>query len=376
MSADRTSLHRLLELSKESSGDKRRQLLREVTDLFLSNADGYTPIEREHFGAIMAPIAKEMEVAVRQHLARALSSLPTAPHALIWQLANDQFSVAHDVLARSPVLQDNDLVEIAENKDQEYLKAIAVRSAISPTVSEALVNKGDDHVLMKLLSNPGAVMSRSTLEKVVDRSEINEQLQAPLIARQDLPVDLLNEMFSFVSTALRTQIMQKIEGLPQEMLDKALSDTKVRFAREVRQIGDADRRARAFVSEMAQRNKLHEGLLTELLRAQKLTEFAHAFARLGDIDVQAAMRIVRTNNVEGVAIVCRAAHFKRETFSTLVVLIEESTHLSAATKQPAQMKSVPELLAIYDQVTPDAARRIIRFWKVRREMSVAAIGAA
>jgi uncharacterized protein (DUF2336 family) len=167
-----------------------------------------------------------------------------------------------------------------------------------------------------------------------------------------------------VSTNLRTQIIQKIDGLPQDALDQAFSQTRNRFAKEVKQIKEADRRARVFVSEMARKRELNEGLLVQLMRAGQTTEFAHAFARLGDIDVKTATRIVQTRNTEGIAIVCRSARFDRTTFSALALLLDASpTRSSGATH---------ELLSLYDQVTPEAAQRVMRFWKVRREASTAA----
>ena len=165
-------------------------------------------------------------------------------------------------------------------------------------------------MLVKLVSNAGAELSRDAVEKVVERSEGNEALQSPLIGRQDLPVDLLNEMFSFVSSKLRTQIIQKIDGLPQDVLDRALNQTRDRFARKSKDQG-IDRRARVFVSETARKSELNEALLVELMRSGQTTEFAHAFARLGDIDVKPRNASCKPATPEGVAIVCRSARFSR-----------------------------------------------------------------
>jgi uncharacterized protein (DUF2336 family) len=369
MAEKHDNLRRVLELAKTPSSEKRRELLREITGLFLSDTDAYSDVEREHFGAIMARISRDMEVAVRQDLAKTLATLPTAPHALMQQLAFDQdFCVAEPVITQSPVLEDGDLIEIAHSKGQEYLEAIAVRPVVSPLVSDALVSHGNDEVLVKLVSNAGAELSRDAVEKVVERSEGNEALQTPLIVRHDLPVDLLNEMFSFVSSKLRTQIIQKIDGLPQDALDRAISQTRDRFAREVKQIKEADRRARLFVSEMARKKQLNEALLVQLMRAGQLTEFAHAFAKLADIDVKTAQRIVQARNTEGIAIICRSARFDRGTFSALALLLDASPTRSSEGTQ--------RLLSLYDQVTPESAQRVMRFWKVRSEATAAPAPAA
>ena len=153
-----------------------------------------------------------------------------------------------------------------------------------------------------------------------------------------------------------------------EAQQRTLAITRDRFAKEVRQIKEADRRARVFVSEMARKRELNEGLLVQLMRGGQTAEFVHAFARLGDIDVKTAQRIVQTRNTEGIAIVCRSARFDRATFSALALLIDASPMRSSGATQ--------ELLGLYDQVTPEAAQRVMRFWKVRREASSAAAPAA
>jgi uncharacterized protein (DUF2336 family) len=135
----------------------------------------------------------------------------------------------------------------------------------------------------------------------------------------------------------------------------------------VKQIKEADLRARVFVAEMARKKELNESLLVQLMRAGQTTEFAHAFARLGDIDVKTAQRIVQTRNTEGVAIVCRSARFDRGTFSALALLIDASPTRSGQATQ--------ELLALYDQVTPESAQRVMRFWKVRRDANTPAAAA-
>ena len=47
-----------------------------------------------------------MDIAVRRQLAKQFANVPSAPHQLIQHLANDEFSVARDVLLKSTVLKE------------------------------------------------------------------------------------------------------------------------------------------------------------------------------------------------------------------------------------------------------------------------------
>ncbi len=359
MSDEIPQLQRLIDLAKEPSSDKRRELLRQVTDLFLDKAPTYNDAERDHFGVILGSVAGKMDIAVREQLAKQFATVPSAPHGFIQQLANDDFSVAKDVLQKSTVLSDVDLVAIARSQSQDKLEVIASRPSVSEAVSEAIVDNANDGVVVKLVLNAGAKVSRPTMLRVVERSQTSDVLQAPLLTRADLPPEMMQDMFMFVSSELRTKITQRLDSLPAGVVDKAFADAARNFSVELRQEKEADRRAMAYVREMARRKELNEQLLHQLLRGKQNVEFIHAFARLADVDVNTVRRIVEARNVEGVAIICKAARFDRTTFSAIVLLLDQS---AARTAQQAN-----ETLALYDKVTPESAQRVMRFWRVRKE---------
>lgn len=360
MSAPASHLQELIDLAKEPSSEKRRELLRKLTDVFLDAAPDYSAAERDHFGAILSRVATDMDAAVRRQLAKQFANVPSAPHNLIQRLANDEeFSVAKDVLLKSTVLRDDDLVAIARSQAQDKLELIAARHSVSPVVSDALVENGDDQVVVKLVTNAGARLSRTTFQRVVERSETSEALQAPLVGRGDLPPDMLQDMFSFVSSELRTKITEKLDSLPPEVIEKAFADAAKDFAGELRQMKDADRKAMVYVGEMARRKLLNEALLHQLLRNAQIVEFIHAFARLSEIDVKTARRIVEACNTEGVAIVCRAMRFDRSTFAAIAFFLEQNAKRVG--------KQTQDILELYDKVTPESAQRVMRFWRVRKE---------
>lgn len=353
-------LQDLVDLAKETSSDKRRELLRQLTDAFLDDAPAHSNTARDHFGAILGQVATEMDVAVRRQLAKQFANVPSAPANLIRRLANDEdFSVAKDVLLKSTVLADEDLIAIARASMQDRLVLVAARHSVSESVAHVLVDEGDDHVVGRLVENTGAKLSRPTLHLVVERSETNPALQAPLVARADLPADMLQDMFTFVSSELRGKIAEKLEALPPEAIAKAFADAAKEFASDVRTMKDADRKAMDFVAELARRKMLNEALLHRLVRENKVDEFVHAFAKLADIDAKTSRRIVRAANAEAVAIVCRAVRFDRATFAAIAFFLDKQAR---RTTQDTQA-----LLALYDKVTPESAQRVMRFWRVRKE---------
>lgn len=79
MSETVSKLAKLAALAAEPSSDRRRELLIEITDLFLSQSTVYTERENWYFGEIIGDIATTMEAQVRASLAERLSEEATAP---------------------------------------------------------------------------------------------------------------------------------------------------------------------------------------------------------------------------------------------------------------------------------------------------------
>jgi uncharacterized protein (DUF2336 family) len=352
-----SNLKRLLDLAKEPSSEKRRELLRDITDIFMDAPAAYSDRESEEFGAIIGTVAHEMEMAVRVNLAAKLASVAEAPRNLILQLANDEIEVAKPVLVRSPVLKDQDLVALAKVKSQDHLAAIAVRPQLSVAVSDALVARGDDTVLENLALNKGAELSRESMETLVQRAELNERLRRPVVTRTDLPPDLLNDMFHVVSSELKRFIMERMDGVDPTLVDLAIRQTERRMKMQVAAPDPEVTKAEAELDKLAKTGGLNEALLVNLSKQKRPVLLACALARVSRIDVKTARKVLADKAPEGLAIVCKANRFDRSTFSTLVLANANGTR---------SLSETYSLIALYDQVPFDAAQRVIRFWQVRR----------
>jgi hypothetical protein len=108
--------------------------------------------------------------------------------------------------------------------------------------------------------------------------------------------------------------------------------------------------------------------LVDLLRNDKYDEFVLGFARMSDVDVSTARKILEDPSAEALAIACKANRFDHATFSTIVLLTD-----LAKTRQP---ELVDQLMQLYDQVTVQTAQRAMRFWRVRRAAENGSNGAA
>jgi uncharacterized protein (DUF2336 family) len=356
----RPKLHDLIALAEESSSERRRELMRGVTDLFFASDETHGPVEMSLFDDVLSQLAGEMEEAVRGELAERMAKADAPPQGLIRNLARDEsIQVARTVLEGSGALTDDDLLAVARTRGQDHLRAISQRPTVSMAVSEAIVERGDDATLGVLLRNQGAELSRESEEIVVDRAVDNPELHEAVVSRASLPVDLLNEMYFVVEARLRHQILERNGDVDPAELDAALARGRKTLAARDGALPADFAEAEAEIRALRMKNGITPPVLAGFLRNRETTKFLVALCELADIDFHTARRILERRELDALAIVCKAADFDRSLFLTFAVLILD--------RDANALGRAREYGELYDNLARDVAQRTIRFWRMRRQ---------
>ena len=364
MPAGTSRLKELIAVAKEGSSDKRRDLLREITDVFMAQPDRYTSTELQHFDIIMSRVTEQVEASLRREIAERLADVPTAPRGLINQLAHDEISVAEPVLRRSQALTEEDLVKIVRQRGQDHMKAITKRREVPEAVTDEIVERGDEDVLVSLAQNQGAQMKPATMEKMVAQSRSASALQKPMMERFDLPPKLLTQMYFFVSSALKKEILKRSDMLDPSLIDEAVkSNRKKILTGALRDVKTEVSAAQQFIKDKITANAINENLLKELIDMRRSTEFLLAFAHYIGIDSSTAQALLKDKTWESLAIACRAAGLERPTFAKIVFGMQKSHN---------EQNKALRILDLYLKIPQDAAERVMRFWRVRTQAVTAA----
>lgn len=350
-------LHDLIALAREDSSDKRRDLLREITDQFFMRPP--TAAEAPLYDSVMSALSAEMEESVRAELGVKFADRADAPVGLIRTLANDEaVTVAGPVLSRSPVLTEEDLLQVVRSRGQGHLRAVSVRPAVPEAVSDVIVRRGDDRTLGVLLGNEGARLSRAASEAAVERAKANPELHEAVVGRRALPADLLNEMYFVVEARLRERILQENAAMDPALLEQALAQGRRKAAEADGLLPSDYEEAVLRVDTMAEVGELDPAGLIKLLR-EGGSGFTVALARLADIDFHTAQRILASKELDALAIVCRAANLNRAVFLTVAVVLLGDT--------AGAMGRAREYGELYAALPKDTALRTLRFWRLRRQ---------
>lgn len=348
-------VNELLALAHDKSTSSRSRVAEVVSDLFFDQHTVLSDRERSLMTDILRHLIHDVELSIRKKLAERLAGEPTAPHELISALANDEIDVAQPVLERSEVLQDEELVEIIHHRTLQHQLAIAMRRAVSETVSAALVETGNADVIEKLLENRDARVSRATMEYLVEESKRVDRYQNPLLSRPDLSGELATRMYWWVSAALRTHILERYQ-LDETALDEAITRT-------VESAIDDDAQVRK-AAELARRLKAAKAidakLMVRTLRKGEVNLFEAMFAELIEVPPHLVRRFVYEPGGETLAIACRAIEIDKGDFAS-IFLLSRAARPGEKLVDPTELSRV---IAFYDRVRPDAAKVVLRRWRL------------
>src|SRR6202022_3497297 len=147
----------LEEIVRHGDPKRRTEATRRIIELFLMGAANFRPDHVELFDGLLIDLVPHAELAARAALAERLSLLANAPRGLVGQLAHeDEIAIAGPLLRRSPVIDENMLVEIASMKGQGHLLAMAERPTLSANLTDVIVARGERDVIRRTAGNAGA----------------------------------------------------------------------------------------------------------------------------------------------------------------------------------------------------------------------------
>jgi uncharacterized protein (DUF2336 family) len=356
MAANANNFALLLDLAREGSSEKRRELLRQITDVFLAHPTDRSEKEAVLFDEIVGAVAADLETQVRIELSRKVADSPGPLRRTARRLAMDEIEVARPVLERSRSLTENDILEVIDKKSQDHMLAVTKRPDIGEKVSSALVTKGDDHVVVSLLQNATARIDRQTYERVAERVDASPVLHAPFVRSANVPLDMLNTVYLRVEGDLRREIMRKFHGVSPAELEAALEVSRAHLSSAYGALPTDYSTAKDHVAKLAKASALKPAVLVQLLREERRTAFLIAFAQLVDVDFDLGQRLVEGKDLDALAMLCRGAGFDRGLFVTICIMVAGAGGGLSKTEEYGQ---------IYEQVPVAAAQRALRFWKVR-----------
>ena len=338
---------------------KRLAILHRVTDLFLLQASELDDAGADLFDDVICRLSRRIEARARAELAERLADVRNAPVRVIRDLAQDEeIAMARPVVERSPRLTESDLVEIAERKGQDHLLALSRRSVLSASVTDILLDRGNERVVRSTAGNDGACFSQRGYAHLVERARSDSQLQGILQARADIPPDHLRTLVTIAREQVRERLTAEIGPVPAPVVEATLNQA----AQEVEQdprgcIAPEDLKgAEQRVAYYARSGTLTEGQVLEWIKGGDLDCGLAGMAHLANLSVGSVTNGLHAPHHDSLLFIVRSLQFG---WGTLKLVL---THKTGRQPPPDVARSAFES---FQQLSVATAQRVVRFTALR-----------
>jgi uncharacterized protein (DUF2336 family) len=357
---DHSIITELEDAARSGSSERRVATLRQVTSLFLQEADRLSEEQVKVFDDVLCVLISRVENRARAELATRLASIDRAPSEVIQRLACDhEIAVAGAVLAHSNRLQTSTMVEIAGTEGQDHLLAISGRQNLPEAVTDVIVDRGERKVIRKLADNASARFSDSGYSGIIARAQADDELTEILGLRIDLPLEFLRDLLRRATAAVRArlaliappELQDEIKRILKSIAGAAGADTSP---------GRGFSLAEALVKHLKERNELDDAAIIKFAGAGKFGEVAASLAILNNVPIEMMVRLLEGPRSDLILIPCKAAGLNWPAVETVLSSRPQQHPISEQTLKLARQD--------YGKLSKETAQRTLRFWQVHNKL--------
>jgi uncharacterized protein (DUF2336 family) len=340
-------------ISQKNIGS-RAEILRQITDLFVVGAEHFDSEQMLLFDDVMGRLVSEIEHSARVTFGETIAAIANSPPKVTRTLAlDDSIDIAGPLLRRSDCLDDETLITGAKTKGQDHLLAISQRKRLSEGVTDVLVERGSQKVVISTAANTGARFSKFGYSKLVTRSENDSELALLVWARPEIPREYLLTLFETASETVR-QKFETADRRRAELVREMIKQAADQIQTELREYSPGFEIARLHVEQLKKKGELTEAQVCKFAELRKFDETTAALALLTDLPIGAIERALVHDSGDQIIVLAKSIDFSWK--STRAILL-----LSGATYRANN----DEDLERFRRLKPETARSAIQFYRLR-----------
>ncbi|XUM20760.1 DUF2336 domain-containing protein [Bradyrhizobium oligotrophicum S58] len=351
-------LHQLEDILASRYVSRRSEILDRVTDLFVVGSGKFTEEHVELFDHVLFKLLDNVAVAARAQLGSRLAALSDAPPRLIKLLANDEtIAVAGPVLRQSDRLDDETLVATAQTRGQEHLLAISDRKILTESVTDVLIDRGNQGVVSNTANNGGARFSDHGFSGLVTKASDDPGLALKLWSRPDSPREVLVRLFVEASDAVRSQLAGA-DAARSEIVELAVAQASDRLQAAARTRSADFATAKDYVELLHATGQLHEAQLHGFAKEGSFDKVTLALSLMCKLPLDVVERAFVRNQPDQLLVLAKALDLSWVTTTTLLFM---QAHVSGSPRP-----QLDQHLMSFTQLQPRTAQTTLQSYRTRQ----------
>lgn len=279
------------------------------------------PEEQESARQILDLMCNDAAVLVRRALAVTLRNSPKLPRDIAIKLAKDIDIIAVPVLKNSPVITDEDLVEIVLAGSPEKQVAIAQRPALGEGLTEVITLYGSKQAVEACALNEGASFSDDAYAGLFKRFSNDDDIKRAVISRSTLPVHVTEKLVSMVTGELFDTLVNKHE-LPPQLAIEIASGARERATLDLVEQAGLSTDAPRFVQQLHLNGRLTPSLIMRALCLGHMSFVEHALAELAGVPRSKAWLMIHDAGTLGLKTIFERAGLPSGMFTAFRLAID------------------------------------------------------
>jgi uncharacterized protein (DUF2336 family) len=345
------------EIVRNGDPQRRTEAARLISELFFEDAANLKPSHVDLFDDILLSLVPDAELVARVELAERMSLVVNAPRVLVGRLAREnEIMVAGPLLRRSPVLDEDTLLEIARVKGQGHLLAMSERSALSTDLTDVIVRRGDREVIRRAAGNNGASFSEIGYGELIKRASQDGVLTLTVGQRNDLADERLKQLLAGSLDVIRRRLFDVVKPERQSAIKQAMaqiSGVPERFDSK-RDFVPAQRTILA----LHEAGNLNEAALLGFAKSYRYEESVAALSAMSGVKIPILDSLIAGERFDPILIVGKTIGLEWATVRALILLRLGPNRTPA----PADIETARVNFA---KLMPSTAERVVNFWKTR-----------
>ena len=342
---------------RHSTNVRRAAMLRQLTDLYLIGAEQYADEEISLIDDVFVRLVETIEESSRALLSLRLGPVAKAPPRIVRLLAcDDAIDVASPVLTQSEVLDIETLVECAKTKSQEHMLSISRRKTVPEPVTDVLVKRGDQQVVLSTAINAGARFSENGFGVLINRARGDDLLTRRVGTRPDLPPKLFEQLLEAASEKVRATLEAEREHALED-IRHVVTEISTRIETKAFTKTQAYAAAHVLAELLRRVGQLNIEKLEDFTRDGRFEEVIAALSLMANMPPELVERTVHDTHAELLLVLAKAVGLPWETTKNILTL--------AAKKYRRSASEVDKCMAAFERLKEPIARQILEFHRTR-----------
>ena len=232
--------------------------------------------------------------------------------------------MAEPVLRGSESIDEGTLAESARTKSQDHLLAISRRRSISEPVTDVLVERGNQQVVVSVAENAGAKFSDFGCSTLADRAKDDGELALRVWSRLDIPRQHLLSLFATASEAVRKEL-EAADRSKAELYRYMVAEAANQIQSTVRGGSEHYGLACELVETLHRSGELCERHLLVFGQAKKFDETTIALSLMCDLPVGHIERTIAEGHFDHILVLAKAIDLSWETTKEILLIRPDST---------------------------------------------------